>query len=482
MQEPTYYDAISDEMTESTVIKKLEFKPETRPGTLSIIPSLEQCQVTTPHKLVKFVWKLVSERRPSIGTVIDLGAGDGVFALGGKFRRYTGYEIDSDKYGSNDLPSKARIVHKDILLSEGKFDIAIGNPPFIRHQDVSDIWKTDAKRIIQGETGIEINGRSNLYQYFMWIALIRTNKDGIVSLVVPFEWTFRPSSLELRKFIEENNWHIEVYKLPQEVFFDDIAAVPSITIIDKMRKWKGINVVELNEHLRAHKESEGKSTISNQFEFSRRNPKIYAQRGFSSGSQEHFTLTDKTRRQNGISLRDVVPCITTLKPLEFEAEKLNKSIFHNLFVEKGYKCWLLKTDKRVLSKEVKRFLNTVPAGIRENWTCRNRSPWYSYKTPRQPEILYSSSFRKGRGPKMVINEIGARNVSAVQGVYLRGTKLSKEDVLLRLKRVDFSVGTFPTINNLRKIEVNQMNNILNRISKEEGQNGEVNVKQQPLKS
>jgi hypothetical protein len=83
---------------------------------------------------------------------------------------------------------------------------------------------------------------------------------------------------------------------------------------------------------------------------------------------------------------------------------------------------------------------------------------------------------------MVINEIGARNVSAVQGVYLRGTKLSKEDVLLRLKRVDFSVGTFPTINNLRKIEVNQMNNILNRISKEEGQNGEVNVKQQPLKS
>ena len=475
MPESTYYDAISDEMIDSTVIKKLEFKPKTRPGTLGIIPSLEQCQFTTPPKLVKFVWKLVSKRRPSIGTVIDLGAGDGIFALGGKFQSYIGYEIDSDKYGSKDLPSKVRIVHKDILSIEGKFDLAIGNPPFIRHQDISDIWKREAKERIQDEVGIEVNGRSNLYQYFMWMSLLRAANDGIVSLVVPFEWAFRPSSLPLREFIKANNWSVEIFKLPQDVFFEDIAAIPSITIIDKSRKWNGINVIELNEHLKAHKGTRGKSNISNQFEFSRRNPQIYAQRGFSSGSQEYFTLTDKARKQNRISLKDVVPCITTLKPLELGVDKLNKSVFRTFFVEKGYKCWLLKTNKRVLSKEVKRFLNTVPAGIRENWTCSNRSPWYSYKTPQQPEILYSSSFRKGRRPKIVINEIGARNISAVQGVYLRSANLSKEHVLLRLKMVDFSVGTFPTINNLRKIEVNQMNSILNSISKEELRIGEVNV-------
>ena len=50
---------------------------------------LGRCQVDTPDRLVSATWDRVLSRRQEIGEVVDFGAGDGRFALGGTYRGYT---------------------------------------------------------------------------------------------------------------------------------------------------------------------------------------------------------------------------------------------------------------------------------------------------------------------------------------------------------------------------------------------------------
>lgn len=55
---------------------------------------LDTCQVDTPEKLVHATWEHVHHLRGDLDHVVDFGAGDGRFALGGRYRRYEGFEID----------------------------------------------------------------------------------------------------------------------------------------------------------------------------------------------------------------------------------------------------------------------------------------------------------------------------------------------------------------------------------------------------
>lgn len=453
-------------MTSRSVIKELQFRPTSRPGTLNGIPSLRQCQIETPTTLVDFVWKRVLEKRPHVDSVIDLGAGDGRFSLAGRYRSYIGYEVDSTKYNLLNLPSEVIMINQDVLQSHEKCDVSIGNPPFIRHQDISDEWKKTARKMIQEKIGVKVNGLSNLYQYFMWLSLLRTKESGIISLIVPFEWIFRPSSSNIRDFIRNRGWNVDIYKLPQGVHFRNIAAVPSLTIIDKSTDNGEINFHYLNENMQVDKGEHTIIGINQQFQFSKRNKIVYAQRGFSTGSQKYFVLTEKERVENGIKRSEVVPCITSLRELNLNDEILDESHFKSHFVNSGHKCWLIVTEKGDISRNLRKYLKSIPEGVRQNWTCRNRDLWYHYKTPKVPVALYACSFNNGNRPKVVRNDVKARNISAVHGIYIAGSVTSTDSIIAKLKTVDFVEGILPTVNNLRKIEVRQMNGILSKIVNE----------------
>lgn len=60
---------------------------------------LDRCQVDTSPVIVDLVWRQVLARRSTIDLVVDFGAGDGRFGVGGVFNRYLGYEIDASRFG-----------------------------------------------------------------------------------------------------------------------------------------------------------------------------------------------------------------------------------------------------------------------------------------------------------------------------------------------------------------------------------------------
>lgn len=81
--------------------------------------------------------------------------------------------------------------------------------------------------------------------------------------------------------------------------------------------------------------------------------------------------------------------------------------------------------------------------------------------PEVPDILYASGF-KSKAPKMFRNEIGAVHVGAIHGIYCK-PKSQTSTLLARLQDFDFASKVVPLSNGFLKIEVNQMNAVLNQL-------------------
>ena len=448
-------------------IKTLSDVPHHRPGSRAKMPLYQNCQIETPEAVVRKVWSLIHKRRPVVGAVLDLGAGDGRFSKYGNYSRYVGYEIDPTRIHSLPNAKNAVVVRGCVLDAPGDFDVAVGNPPYIRHQDLSPTWVQRARSLIQDEMGVTPSGLSNLYSYFMWLSLLRTREGGIIGMVVPFGWTYRPASKELRTFLYSKGWDVSVYRLPKTLEFSkDVDPSPSITIIDKSGTSPGVKIRRLTQDLTIDKRYGGRTVRRPLFPYDRKRGAAYAQRGLSTGSQDVFLLTEQARRDEAIPSSSVVPCVATLRPLPSNLNRLDTAAFNRYYVLNGERCWLLRTDVQEIHSSVMSHLEASPPAVRKNTTCRSRMPWYSYRLPSPPKILYASAFSRTRWPKAVVNAIDAVNVGSVHGIYVTTRGVSPMRLLRRLQETDLRKGTVALDFGMRKIEVAQMNGLLKRVGLE----------------
>ena len=103
---------------------------------------LAAAQVVTPEPVVSLFWSLIHRRRRRLGTVLDMGAGDCRFAMGGVFSKYIGVELDSSRTRNATLPKGGRLIHNCVFRHRGSdYDACIGNPPYVRHHDIESAWK-----------------------------------------------------------------------------------------------------------------------------------------------------------------------------------------------------------------------------------------------------------------------------------------------------------------------------------------------------
>jgi hypothetical protein len=135
---------------------------------------------------------------------------------------------------------------------------------------------------------------------------------------------------------------------------------------------------------------------------------------------------------------------------------LSEDAFRKHYVNAGRRCWLLKTEQRLLSASVMTWLERTPPSVRKNHTCRDREHWYAFKLPPTPAILYSSGFRRP-SPRFLVNDVGARAVGSVHGVF---NAPAPSLLAAKLRRVDFASSSLRYGGDLLKIEVSQMNRLL----------------------
>jgi hypothetical protein len=117
---------------------------------------------------------------------------------------------------SNEKPLVWSIEFSEIFSTKGGFDIVIGNPPYIRHEDIEDPlgrikdkseYKCHLEEMIRNDfpayftKKIKINSKSDLYTYFYVRSLRLLNEKGVHVFICSNSWLDVEYGAWLQKFL-----------------------------------------------------------------------------------------------------------------------------------------------------------------------------------------------------------------------------------------------------------------------------------------
>jgi adenine-specific DNA-methyltransferase len=159
-------------------------------------------QVFTPEGVVDEMLGL----RRCFGRVLEPSCGDGAFTA--KIPGCVGLELDPAQCGVGCI----NMDFFDYPLEE-RFDTIIGNPPYVRFQDIGG--GTKAKL----DLGL-FDERSNLYLFFIEKCIRHLTDNGELIFIVPRDFLKATSSMKLNRFIFEQGTITDVIELGDKRVFN----------------------------------------------------------------------------------------------------------------------------------------------------------------------------------------------------------------------------------------------------------------------
>lgn len=140
-------------------------------------------QVFTPSAIVDCMRTLVRNN----GRVLEPACGDGAFLR--HFPGALGIEIDA-----RHAPPGAEVMNFFELAADELFATIIGNPPYVRYQDISP-----GTRRLAGDSVLD--GRANLYLFFIEKCLRHLEPGGELIFITPRELTKATSAVPLNRLL-----------------------------------------------------------------------------------------------------------------------------------------------------------------------------------------------------------------------------------------------------------------------------------------
>ena len=138
-------------------------------------------QVFTPPPIVECMRTLVSNK----GRVLEPSCGDGAFLK--HFPQAVGIELDA-----HHAPASAQIMDFFAYPESELFDTIIGNPPYVRHQDMASTTRSLIKRSV-------LDLRANLYLLFIEKCLRHLRPGGELIFVTPRDFLLATSAKRLNQ-------------------------------------------------------------------------------------------------------------------------------------------------------------------------------------------------------------------------------------------------------------------------------------------
>lgn len=182
----------------------------------------------TPERTVEFMCDYIAEHKEKSGTILEPSAGDGRFISAlqkrncGKF--YTAVEYDADKI--KELNAKissplTRVIAKDFLQAikswERKYDLVIGNPPYINIKNMEESFLQEG-RLLCKDYGLPENLIKNSWVAFILGAMKVLTSSGCIFFVLPMEFLQVKYAEKLRGFLEEHFDTIHIITFKEKMF------------------------------------------------------------------------------------------------------------------------------------------------------------------------------------------------------------------------------------------------------------------------
>lgn len=387
------------------------------------------------------VIELLTDHRSNL-RVLEPSVGDGAFLHGlsrhGVLRDLIGqilaFEVVSSeaaraKAVAQTLEMSARVVPRSVIpwaaSVDDEFDIAIGNPPFVRYQFVVGDDRIAAERLAD-RLGTTFSGVSNLWLPVLLGALSRLRVGGVFSFIVPTECFTGSSASIFRSWIESNVEHLTIdlfgpCSFPgvlQEVIVLSGRRAPSgdgsIHVVDhhesSAREWTHVfNPSQSGNWTRYLLEPQHLDAL----EAARTLPDVKALGELArfsvatvTGANDYFSVDTPT-----LARYQLEPWAIPLLPRIRHAPGLRYvATDHEAMLTSGAKGHLL--DFSVERPDPVEFVGPADyigegqrLGLHSRYKCRIRAPWYRVPVVSVGDLLLSK--RSHHFPRVVVNEARA---------------------------------------------------------------------------
>ena len=169
-------------------------------------------QIFTPPKVVQTMLSL----RQGTGRVLEPAAGDGAFSA--HFKNCVAIECDPRQ-----APSGALVEDFFAYSEVQKFSTIIGNPPYVRYQDISP----GTKALLERRRSV-LDKRANLYLYFIEKCLRHLEPKGELIFITPRDFLKTTSATRLNHLLHASGTITHAIELGDAPVFAD--AVPNCLI------------------------------------------------------------------------------------------------------------------------------------------------------------------------------------------------------------------------------------------------------------
>ena len=171
-------------------------------------------QIFTPEPVVRAMLAL----RRNTGRVLEPSCGDGAFLR--HLPGAVGLELDPDH-----CPPGAQAIDFFAYPEREQFDTIIGNPPYVRFQDIPPATQA---LIARGQYGACLDKRANLYLFFIDKCLRHLKPGGELIFITPRDFLKATSAVKLNRLLFEAGSITDAIELGDARVFPD--AVPNCLI------------------------------------------------------------------------------------------------------------------------------------------------------------------------------------------------------------------------------------------------------------
>lgn len=199
-------------------------------------------QYFTPPLITDFMCELINKEKSS--KILEPCAGKGAFLnslSNSGFMNITAYEFDE----SLNNKSEIEIDYIDFLSvgKKEKFDVIIGNPPYVRWRNIPQEMKEKFNRNSYWKD--KMNGLSDLLYAFIYLCSDKLKEGGELIFITPSFWTGTLHAKNLRKHLTDNG-NLELLITFDEInIFDNVTTSAVIFKYVKAKRKGSINVINV---------------------------------------------------------------------------------------------------------------------------------------------------------------------------------------------------------------------------------------------
>lgn len=394
----------------------------------------------TPFRTVRFMKEYLVREHKIYRSVLEPSAGDGrfvdIFEKEENIESFVAVELMEEKVRklkNKRYSEQVKIVADDFLSfseeTNEKYQLIIGNPPYINIKNMEEESKEKAKEICE-KYHLPSSLMKNMWVAFVLAAVSCLERDGTIFFVLPMEFLQVQYAEKIRLFLEEHFDTIHILTFKERMFPEIEQESCLVYLSNELKNQPYINFkmyakldsdvpyycskIERNKPLKKWTNailSDVDIDLLNRIDskYKKVSEVCDASPGIVTGANNEFILTKEQVEQ--------LDCQEFILPTIPKSNILNGQFILTQDIvqkigEKGNRIYLLNllhVDEKLFSESLKEYLisigekeNASKTKLKNRYKCRNRKPWYGVPVVRNGDIFFFK--RYDRVPRICVNE------------------------------------------------------------------------------